>query len=55
MLKNEVIINRAGSYAPPDVPLEFEGHTVRMRMDDEGNPWWVARDVCEVMGIPSRF
>ena len=26
-------------------------HTVRIIIDKNGNPWWVAKDVCEVLGI----
>jgi hypothetical protein len=26
-------------------------HTVRIIIDKHGNPWWVAKDVCEVLGI----
>lgn len=30
--------------------LKFEGHDVRM-IDKDGEPWWVAKDVCDVLGI----
>lgn len=29
----------------------FEGHNVRVHIDDSGIPWWVASDVCDVIGI----
>src|SRR5690625_6577875 len=30
--------------------FDFEGSSVRTVLK-EGNPWWVAKDVCEVLGI----
>lgn len=32
------------------VPFAYEGHAVRI-VDQNGDPWFVAKDVCEVMGI----
>lgn len=32
------------------VPFDFERHEVRVVMI-EGEPWWVAKDVCDVLGI----
>lgn len=29
----------------------FETHEVRIEVDDQGEPWWVAKDVCAVLGI----
>lgn len=29
----------------------FEGHDVRIHVDDSGNPWWIAVDVCKILGI----
>lgn len=29
----------------------FEGNSVRVMMDEKGEPWWVARDVCNALGI----
>ena len=34
------------------VKFDFEGHVVRTVMID-GEPWWVLRDVCEVLGLGS--
>lgn len=31
--------------------FDFGVHAVRVQMDGEGNPWWVASDVCEALGI----
>lgn len=33
------------------MPLSFEDHPVRIDLDEQGNPWWVAKDVCEILGI----
>lgn len=33
----------------------FEGCEVRAVIDEDGNPWFVARDVCEVLGIPDHL
>lgn len=32
------------------VPFAFDDHQVRVIVDLEGNPWWVAADVAEVLG-----
>ncbi len=29
----------------------FEGYEVRAVIDEDGNPWFVAKDVCDVLGI----
>ena len=31
--------------------FDFNDHLVRMRVDENGNPWWIAKDVCDVLGI----
>lgn len=33
------------------MPFEYESHQVRVTIDDSGEPWWVAKDVCEVLEI----
>jgi len=33
------------------VPFSFDDHNVRVIVDLEGNPWWVASDVCAALGI----
>jgi anti-repressor protein len=33
------------------VPFDFDDHQVRVIVDLEGNPWWVAADVCAVLDI----
>lgn len=32
-------------------PFYFDGHEVRTVQDDRGEPWFVAKDVCAVLGI----
>lgn len=32
------------------LPLNFEGQSVRVVADDSGEPLWVGKDVCEVLG-----
>ena len=31
--------------------FNFEGSAVRTQVDVDGNPWWVAKDVCDTLGI----
>ena len=31
--------------------VNFEGHRIRVHIDVEGKPWWIAKDVCEVLHI----
>ncbi|MBU2788657.1 hypothetical protein HFQ13_10685 [Acidithiobacillus sp. VAN18-1] len=33
------------------IPFEYEGRNVRVITDDAGEPWWVAADVCKVLGL----
>ncbi|MBN6739136.1 Bro-N domain-containing protein [Acidithiobacillus sp. MC6.1] len=33
------------------IPFEYEGCKIRVITDDAGEPWWVAVDVCRVLGI----
>ncbi|MFT0532412.1 Bro-N domain-containing protein [Castellaniella hirudinis] len=34
------------------MPFAFENHNVRIRLDDAGNPWFVAADVCAALELP---
>lgn len=34
----------------PLAPFDFNGSAVRVHLDDQGNPWFVAKDVAEVLG-----
>lgn len=31
------------------IPFTYESQQVRVIKDDAGNPWWVAKDVCDVL------
>jgi prophage antirepressor-like protein len=33
------------------VPFEFEGRQIRVFTDEQGEPWFVAADVCSTLGI----
>jgi prophage antirepressor-like protein len=33
------------------VPFKFESNEIRVIMDNQGKPWWVATDVCSVLGL----
>ena len=33
------------------VPFAFGDNMVRVRMDENGNPWWVAKDVAVILGL----
>lgn len=31
-------------------PFDFQGNPVRTIVDEKGNPWFVAKDVCDILG-----
>ena len=33
------------------VPFDFEGSQIRIFTDEQGDPWFVTTDVCNVLGI----
>lgn len=33
------------------IPFEYEGRAVRVIRGEDGEPWWVAVDVCKVLGL----
>lgn len=33
---------------------EFEGHAIRSRLDEEGNPWFVSQDVMEILDLKNQ-
>lgn len=33
------------------IPFIYEDKPVRVIMDDKNEPWWVAKDVCQILGI----
>lgn len=35
-------------------PFDFEGHAVRVVTDEQDTPWFVGRDVCDVLGITNH-
>jgi prophage antirepressor-like protein len=36
---------------PDLIPFLFGDHPVRIHLDDDDQPWWVAKDVCAVLGL----
>lgn len=34
------------------MPFDYEGREVRVVKDDQGEPWFVAADVCAVLQLP---
>jgi prophage antirepressor-like protein len=32
------------------VAFQFQNHPARVIQDEAGNPWWVAKDVCDILG-----
>lgn len=35
----------------PVVPFIYEDRPVRVILDEQNDPWWVAKDVCDVLGV----
>jgi prophage antirepressor-like protein len=33
------------------IPFKYQEKEIRIVEDSEGNPWWVAKDVCDALGI----
>ena len=33
------------------MPFDYNGSVVRVILDESGRPWWVAKDVCEVLDL----
>ena len=33
------------------IPLNYESKEIRLVQDENGEPWWVARDVCQILGL----
>ena len=44
-------MNSQGSNAIQAFVFPRTKHTVRVVIDKNGNPWWVAKDVCEALGL----
>ena len=33
------------------IPFKYEQNEIRVIQDEKGEPWWVAKDVCDILGI----
>jgi len=33
------------------IPFKYEQNEIRVIQDEKGEPWWVAKDICDVLGI----
>lgn len=33
------------------IPFNYKSETVRVIQDENGEPWWVAKDVCKILGL----
>jgi prophage antirepressor-like protein len=36
---------------PDLIPFCFDAHEIRVHLDEHGVSWWVAKDICDVLGI----
>jgi prophage antirepressor-like protein len=36
------------------IPFNFESHTVRTVMGEDGEPWFVGKDVAEILGYANH-
>jgi len=36
---------------PELLPFHFGNHEVRVEVDSHNDPWWVAKDVCDILGL----
>lgn len=34
--------------------FNFESNQIRVQSDEQGNPWWVAGDICEALGLETH-
>lgn len=37
------------------MPFEYESNEIRVFKDDNGEPWWLAKDVCDALGIAKTY
>ena len=35
-------------------PFEFHGNDVRALTDEHGDPWFIAKDICDVLGTDTK-
>lgn len=33
------------------IPFQYGEHAIRVQVDNEGHPWWIAKDVCATLGL----
>ena len=33
------------------IPFNYESQQIRLIQDEQGEPWWIASDVCEIIGL----
>jgi anti-repressor protein len=33
------------------IPFQYAAQNIRVVLDKLGNPWWVAKDICDVLGL----
>ena len=33
------------------IPFNYKSKTVRVIQDENGDPWWVAKDICKILGL----
>ncbi len=38
----------------PILPFAFEDHLVRVYLDENGEPWFVAKDVCRILALDNN-
>jgi len=36
------------------IPFQYESNEIRVIRDEQGEPWWVAKDVCDVLGLSNH-
>lgn len=36
------------------IPFKYEQNEIRVIQDEQGEPWWVAKDICDVLGISNH-
>lgn len=33
------------------IPFNYKSETVRVIQDENGEPWWVAKNICKILGL----
>jgi prophage antirepressor-like protein len=41
---------------PDLIPFHYDAHEIRVQLDGDGNPWWVVKDICDILEVkqPTR-